>query len=81
MLLFYQMEHQKHSFFAKIMGFLFIAIGLFLGGYAFFADASSWNVGSLQTPWDNSNYLNSGFWNANPTSGDIVKALYGSGDE
>ena len=74
------MEHQKHSFFAKLMGLLFIAMGLFLGIYAFFADASSWTL-PLGTTWSNSNYLSSGFWNANPTSGDIVKALYGSGDE
>ncbi len=26
-------------------------------------------------------YLNSTFWNNNPASGDIIKALYGSGDE
>lgn len=73
------MEQEKQSFFTKIMSILFIAMGIFLGMYAFFANATTWTVGT--TTWDNMNYLTSGFWNANPTSGDIITALYGSGDE
>jgi len=32
--------------------------------------------------WNNmTSFLNSGFWNNNPSTGDIITALYGSGDE
>lgn len=72
------MEKQTSSFFSRLMWIIFIAMGIFLGFYAFFADASTRTL-----PWgatrDNANYLNSTFWANNPTSGDIVKALYGSG--
>lgn len=62
------------------MSFLFIAIGIFLGIYAFFVDATSRNVwGTL--PWNNaSSYLSWDFWEASPTDEDVIRALYGSGD-
>jgi len=62
------------------MSFVFIALGVFLGIYAFFVQGATWNVGGIT--WNNmTGYLNSTFWNNNPTTGDIIKALYGSGDE
>ena len=71
------MEQQTKSFFPRLMGILFIAMGIFLGFYAFFANATTWTVGV--STWDNMNYIDQTFWYANPTSGDIIKALYGSG--
>lgn len=61
------------------MSILFIAMGIFLGIYAFFAHATNWTING--NTWDNANYLTSGFWSYGPSSGDIITALYGSGDE
>ncbi len=72
------MENTNNSILSKIMGTLFVAMGIFLGVYAFFTNAASWTLqGGIS--WDNSQFLNSTFWNANPSTGDIIKALYGSG--
>jgi hypothetical protein len=38
------MEKTTHSFFSKLMSFAFIAMGVFLGIYAFFANATSWTL-------------------------------------
>lgn len=73
------MENQSKSFFPKLMSILFIAMGIFLGFYAFFANATTWSIGS--NSWNNSSYLDSSFWSYGPSTGDIITALYGSGDE
>jgi hypothetical protein len=39
------MEQQSKSFFPKLMSILFIAMGIFLGLYAFFVSASGWDIG------------------------------------
>jgi hypothetical protein len=38
------MEKTTHSFFSKLMSFTLIAMGIFLGIYAFFANATSWTL-------------------------------------
>lgn len=73
------METTKNSLFSRLMSIVFIAMGIFLGIYAFFANATTWTVGAIT--WDNSNYLTWSFRDQNPTTGDIITALYGSGDE
>ena len=73
------MENTNNSTFSRLMSVLFIAMGIFLGIYAFFANATSPDING--NTWDNANYLNSNFWNYNPSTGDIITALYGSGDE
>ena len=70
------MEQSPKSFFPKLMSILFIAMGVFLGIYAFFANATVWTING--NSWDNSNYITSDFWSYGPSTGDIVKALYGS---
>ncbi len=74
------MENSKqHSLFSKFMSFAFIAIGIFLGIYAFSTNATHWNVWTIE--WDNSNYLSGLFRDASPTDDDIITALYGTGDD
>jgi len=75
------MEQQSKSFLPKIMSFFFIAIGIFLGFYAFFANATNWTLPLGSGRNNTTMYLDSTFWNNTPTSGDIIAALYGSGDE
>ena len=43
----------------------------------FVVKADSWTVGTITR--NNANFLSGAFWDNNPTSGDIIKALYGSG--
>lgn len=73
------METTKNSLFSRLMSIVFIAMGIFLGIYAFFANATTWTVGAIT--WDNSNYLTWSFRDQNPTTGDIITALYGTGNE
>lgn len=73
------METTKNSLFSRLMSIVFIAMGIFLGIYAFFANATTWTVGAIT--WDNSNYLTWSFRDQNPTDYDIVTALYGTGNE
>lgn len=61
------------------MSFAFIAMGIFLGVYAFSTNATSRGIGGIT--WDNGNYLTSTFRDADPSTWDIITALYGSGDE
>lgn len=61
------------------MSFAFIAMGVFLGIYAFFANATTWTVWGIN--WDNDNYLSGSFRDESPTDYDIITALYGTGDE
>jgi hypothetical protein len=70
------MEQSSKSFFPKLMSILFIGMGIFLGIYAFFANATVWTINGNN--WDNSNYITSDFWRYGPSTGDIVQALYGS---
>ena len=73
------MEKTTHSAFSKLMSFVFIAMGVFLGIYAFSTNATTWTVWAID--WDNSNYLSGSFRDENPTTWDIITALYGSGDD
>jgi len=70
------MENTNNSSFSRLMSVLFIAMGIFLGIYAFFANATSPDING--NTWDNSDYLNSTFWSYGPSSGDIIAALYGT---
>lgn len=73
------METTKSSVFSRLMSLVLIAMGVFLGIYAFFANATTRVVGFNTR--DNAFYINDTFWSYTPTTGDIVTALYGSGDE
>lgn len=56
-------------------------MGVFLWIYAFVVQGATRNVGGTLS-WDNTtNYLTTEFWDASPTTWDIITALYGSGDE
>jgi hypothetical protein len=57
----------------------FLAVTAFVLDKARNSNAALWTINEIQR--DNSNFITSGFWNLNPFSGDIIKALYGSGDE
>ncbi|MEI8091012.1 MAG: hypothetical protein WCG98_01890 [bacterium] len=46
----------------------------------FVVDASTRSLDMAQT-WNNATFLSQTFWTHSTDSGDIVKALYGSGDE
>jgi hypothetical protein len=70
------MEQEKQAFFPRLMSILLIAMGIFLGFYAFFANATVWDING--NSWDNSNYITSDFWTYGPSTGDIIQALYGS---
>lgn len=75
------MENKSSSLASKIMSILFIAMGVFFGIYAFFANASTWTL-PLGSGWNNiTSYIDSTFWSNNPTDDDIITALYGTGDE
>jgi len=74
------MEKQSKSLLPKLMSFVFIAMGIFLGIYAFFADASNWTL-AWGSWWNNDNYLSWSFWNNSPSDYDIITALYGTGNE
>ncbi|MEI6774525.1 MAG: hypothetical protein WCL18_07245 [bacterium] len=71
------MEQSSKSFFPKLVSILFIAMGIFLGIYAFFANATIWTING--NSWDNSHYITSDFWTYDPNVEDITRALYGSG--
>ena len=71
------MEQSPKSFFPKLMSILFIAMGIFLGIYAFFAHATTWTING--NTWDNMKYISSNFWSYTPSTGDIIQALYGNG--
>ncbi len=75
------MENKSSSLASKIMSILFIAMGVFLGIYAFVAKADTRTLDGWSVLRNNATgYLDSTFRNDSPSSGDIITALYGSWD-
>lgn len=58
----------KHStLVARFISWIFITTAVFLSWFSFAIN------------WDNSNFIDDTFWAQSPTSGDIVKAVFGTG--
>ncbi|MCX6823260.1 MAG: right-handed parallel beta-helix repeat-containing protein [candidate division SR1 bacterium] len=76
------MKNQHKHLLARLLvgAFLILGIGFWTTKFVV-VDAANRNVGGTLA-WNNqTQFLNSGFWSHSPTTGDIIKALYGSGGE
>ncbi|MFA6255912.1 MAG: right-handed parallel beta-helix repeat-containing protein [Candidatus Absconditabacterales bacterium] len=75
------MKNEHKHFIARLLVGAFLILGIGFRMTRFVVDAASWSLPG-GSGWNNmTSFLDSTFWNNSPTSGDIVKALYGSGDE
>lgn len=61
-----------------VWAFLIVGIGFWMTKFVT-VDAASRTVWSITR--DNNDYLSASFWDNSPTTGDIIKALYGSGSD
>ncbi|MCX6823664.1 MAG: right-handed parallel beta-helix repeat-containing protein [candidate division SR1 bacterium] len=71
------MKNEHKHFLARLLVGAFLVLGLGFWMTNFVVKADSWIVGTITR--NNANFLSGAFWDNNPTSGDIIKALYGSG--
>lgn len=68
-----------HHFVARLIVWVFLIVGLAFWISRFVVDASSRTIGGITR--DNADFLDQDFRDNSPASGDIIAALYGSGDE
>ena len=74
------MKNEHKHFIARLLVWAFIVLWVGFWMSKFVVDASTRSLDMAQT-WNNATFLSQTFWTHSTDSGDIVKALYGSGDE
>jgi len=76
------MKNEHKHFIARLLVWVFLVFWIGFRMSNFVVDAATWDVWLGMLSRNNqSSFLNQSFWNANPTTGDIITALYGSGNE
>lgn len=74
-------KHLHHQI-AILLGVALLFLGVFFGiHHTPKTEASTWFLSWWTVNRDNDNFIDATFWSDTPSDDDIIKALYGSGDE